>query len=240
MDAQRTKSKLQEDLVSLYLRLNGFFVSGFIVHSPMHGQNRTEIDALALRLPFSAEPERAVGPDPLLDLSDDHTDLALCEVKGRGQLLRFNSALYAQPAACATILRWSGLFREAEVQELAQALCAALVPRDPPDSAAPLVYGPRGVRIRGLLFSPDRHSRRPNQPWFVTGPDIFRHVGECLCPLIPRASCATTYDLRLWGEHEPIVRYFKSQDAEASRNMGALYGFIERNAKDWRDSDSRN
>ena len=108
MAVDRSQSKLQEDLVSLYLRLNGFFVSGFIVHSPVHGKNRTELDALALRLPFSSEPEREIGPDLLLDLSTKYTDLALCEVKSKGQALQFNSALTGQPNVAATVLRWSG------------------------------------------------------------------------------------------------------------------------------------
>ena len=76
--------------MSLYLRLNGFFVTGFIVHSPLHGQNRVELDALALRLPYNCEPERQIGPDPVLELSEKYTDLAICEVKSKGQQLQFN------------------------------------------------------------------------------------------------------------------------------------------------------
>ena len=101
MDIDKVKSKAQEDLALLYLRLNGFFVTGFIAHSPIHGQNLTEIDALALRMPYSAEPEREVGPHGLLDLSSNHTDLIICEVKSRGKPLRFNGALTEGPRAAA-------------------------------------------------------------------------------------------------------------------------------------------
>ena len=41
------KSEVQGALVTLYLRLSGYFTSGFIVHSPTYGQNRTELDVLA-------------------------------------------------------------------------------------------------------------------------------------------------------------------------------------------------
>lgn len=225
MVVDRSQSKLQEDLVSLYLRLNGFFVSGFIVHSPVHGKNQTELDALALRLPFSSEPEREIGPDLLLDLSTKYTDLALCEVKSKGQALQFNQALTSQPSVAATVLRWSGLFEDSEVIDLSNAVRTALSQNGQIKCVAPTVSGPRGVRIRGLLFSPERDSRRANQPWFVTGPEIMCYVWRCLCPQAPRQSCATTYDFQLWGNHESIVRYFKSRGSESPGKMSDLYAF---------------
>lgn len=225
----RRRSKLQEDLVSLYLRLNGFFVTGFIVHSPIHGHNQGELDGLALRLPFNSEPEREIGPDSLLKLSTKHTDLALCEVKSKGQQLRFNKALTDSPNAVGTVLRWSGLFENSEVDDLCGVLRDALSRQGTPAGTAPTIIGPRGVRIRGLLFSPERKSRRSNQPWFVTGPEIMQYVWQCLCPPTPRTSCATTYDFQLWGNHEPIVRYFKSVGTDGPGDIDALYEFIDKN-----------
>jgi hypothetical protein len=45
------KSEVQEHLSTLYLRLNGFFVSGFIVHAQPGAEqsNKTQLDALAIR-----------------------------------------------------------------------------------------------------------------------------------------------------------------------------------------------
>ena len=58
-------SDFQEQLSALYLRLNGFFVSGFIVHAPQNEfndkgeprKNRTEVDVLAVRFPHNIELE---------------------------------------------------------------------------------------------------------------------------------------------------------------------------------------
>lgn len=228
MDEDRKRSKLQEDLVWLYLRLNGFFVTGFIVHSPDYGRNATELDALALRLPFSSEPEREIGPDMLLDLSGKHTDLALCEVKSRGQSLQFNRPLYADPRAVASLLRWSGLFEESEVHRMAATVSKALTPQNVAAPEAPMVSGPRGVRIRGLLFGPEHKPRGKNQPWFISGAEIFQYVWRCLCPETPRVSCSTTYDLQAWRDHEPIVEYFKSRGANGAGNMDTLYVFVDK------------
>lgn len=46
------KSDIQETLVLLYLRLNGYFGTGFIVHAPQ--RNKTEMDVLAIRLPSAS------------------------------------------------------------------------------------------------------------------------------------------------------------------------------------------
>ena len=92
MKLTKDKAKIQEDLMMLYLRLNGFFVTGFIAHSPIQGEALTEIDALALRMPHNAEPERGVGLHEVLDLSNEYTDLVICEAKSRGRQLCFNRA----------------------------------------------------------------------------------------------------------------------------------------------------
>jgi hypothetical protein len=220
MDA-KAKSQLQEQLVGLYLRLNGFFVTSFIVHSPVRGRNRSELDGLAIRHRYSVEPEREIGTDPALDLSQDYTDLVLCEVKSRGQPLHFNESL-CDADGIAIVLRWAGLFREDEISELATSVCDALRPRSPALSDAPTVRGPRNTRIRGLLFSPERNNQRSGQPWFLSGPQIFRFIWCCLSPAAPRLKCSTTYDLQLWGSQESIVRYFKCQRTTPG-DMNALY-----------------
>jgi hypothetical protein len=88
-----TKGQVQEALVTLYLRLNGYFTTGFIVHSPIHGRNRTEVDILGVRFPLSAEPIRGVGTDEQFGASNEVVDFVIGEVKSRGEQLRFNEAL---------------------------------------------------------------------------------------------------------------------------------------------------
>src|ERR1700731_3077069 len=111
------KSEIQETLVSLYLRLNGYFVSGFIVHAPGidSAGNRTQVDALAIRLPYNSEPEREVMPSEYLQIPTGTTDIALCEVKGGHEALQFNQGLRG-PDAIRSVLRWIGAFEEKEME----------------------------------------------------------------------------------------------------------------------------
>ena len=92
MPDTKARSRLQETLLHLYLRLNGFFVTGFIVHSPDHGE-WDEIDAMAIRMRHHCEPDKVITPSAFLDWEQGCIDLLICEVKSGGQPLKFNEAL---------------------------------------------------------------------------------------------------------------------------------------------------
>jgi hypothetical protein len=223
----KRRSRVQENLFNLYLRLNGFFVTGFIVHSPIQGQNRAEIDALAVRHPYNDEPERVIKPSSYIRTSQELIDLLVCEVKSRGQQLCFNESLRDSIPAIESVLRWAGLFCEKEVQALAPQVQAVLQPSDPPKQDIPSVPAPRKTRIRAILGSPGRWNRHGNQPWFINGSEIFEYLWQCFCPEKPRDSCSTRYDFGLWGEsYEPLVKYFKERGQEGAGKLTDLYRYL--------------
>lgn len=222
------KSRVAEDLATLYLRLNGYFTTGFILHSPGHGEIHTEIDCIGVRFPHSKEKEREIGPDPFLQPSPSRIDVVLCEVKLREQKLQFNEALRREKERFERVLRWIGLFTEPQVRELAPQVMAALTPSNVTCSTAPEVIVGRKARIRGLVFSPERNSsrRRFNQPFFVGGDAMFEYISKCLCPAAPRPNCATVYDFTRWGHLEPAVRYFKQREADSPGTIKDLFDFV--------------
>jgi hypothetical protein len=75
------KGKVQDLIVTLYLRLNGYFTSGLIVHHPDTGKNITDVDVLAVRFPWHAQPDREVGPAPELKCTPEQIDIIIGEVK---------------------------------------------------------------------------------------------------------------------------------------------------------------
>jgi hypothetical protein len=214
-----TKGQVQEALVTLYLRLNGFFTSGFIVHSPTHGRNRTEVDIIAVRFPLNAEPARGVGTDEELGTSDAVLDFVIGEVKSHGQQLRFNEGLRCSREAVESLVQWCGYYTDGERPGVTDSVLKLLEPQVASQNA-PTAMGPRSSRIRAILFSPERNARRQNQPWFVTGPTIFAYVWKCLRPGEPRPWCATTYDFGAWGrELQPIVEYFKNENRQEAGSL---------------------
>ena len=109
--AEMYKAEIQEGLVALYMRLNGYFTTGFIVHSPVSGRTKTELDLLGVRFPRNCEPERGIGVAAELNAVGDLIDIVIGEVKSRGQPLQFNAAL-RKSGALSSVLRWVGLFEE--------------------------------------------------------------------------------------------------------------------------------
>ena len=87
------------------------------------------------------------------------------------------------------------------------------------------------IRLRPLLCCPERSNRARNQPYFLTGDEIFSYIWRCLCPPLNRSTCATRYDFTLWGQWlEPIVRYFKDRARNGAIDGGdaaALYAYLE-------------
>src|SRR6266576_1989892 len=146
MNANKKRSDIQEALLFLYLRLNGYFVSSFIVHSPEKGKNITQIDALAVRLPFNREPNRVVRPSPFLNTKG--TDLLVCEVKGRGKPLQFNESFRENDTAIRNVLEWAGLFNEKETPQIASDLKFLLRPCTLTKDAERGVQGPRETTVR--------------------------------------------------------------------------------------------
>lgn len=225
MLGDKERADVQESLLLLYLRLNGYFVSSFIVHSPNWGKNITQIDALAVRHEFNREPYRVVRPSCFL--KPKGTDLLVCEVKSRGQPLQFNPSFRENDAAIRTVLGWAGLFDQDETGPIASNLRPLLQPSTPASVAENGVVGPRESRIRGLLCSPERRSCRQNQPWFLSEYEIFSHIASCLNPEAKRPTCSTQYDINLWGSSlSSHVRYFKSLRPGDRGSLSGLYGYL--------------
>jgi hypothetical protein len=236
------RSDVQEQLAALYLRLNGYFVTGFIAHAA-HGEEnwegrlrtvRTEIDIVAVRFPHNAEPEREIGTSEYLMVPDDAIHVLICEVKGGTDLpLHFNSGLVNGNRGISSLLRWIGMFEEGELRELFQPIKDLLTInyKGIPTSFEELRFRPKSIGtdvvIRPLFFAPDRPSPGLNQPRYINGQEITHFIWRCFRPELPRDDCETRYDFGLWGIYEDIVREFKAMNRQQVPTMADIYASIE-------------
>ena len=217
------KSDLLEDLVALYLRLNGFFTNGFIVHNPAEG-NRSEVDVLAVRFPLHREPEREIGDDGLLNLSSDHIEFAFCEVKGGKPKIQCNDALRKSPDGISRLLRRLGMFSDVEVSELVQKVQDAITPKEVQTPAIITVDAPKQTRIRFYFFAPDLTTPSRNQAFFIGGNSVLSFIVSCLVPIEKRCECAVNYGSGQWGRHfAPLVHFFKSYPPGTIPSIEQLY-----------------
>lgn len=150
---QWRKSEVNEALAVLYLRLAGYFTTGLVVQAPEWGQNRTEIDCLAIRHPHHEQPERGVSPPPFLALRKGEVDLLVCEVKSLASELTFNERLRNDREVLGSVLRWAGVFSDGTVREMVERLLP-LLQQGVPAQTARGCRGGRRPRSRVALLSP--------------------------------------------------------------------------------------
>lgn len=215
--AELTKSELQEALAALYLRLNGYFVSGFIAHAPTG--NRTEIDILAVRFPGQREPEREIGLCKVLGPSPKYVEFVVGEVKGGSKHPQFNANFRERPEAIRSVLNRFGAMREDEVDALLEKIRDLLEPQAVIRSQTfPQIDTSAGL-LRFILFAPEQ-TRPKADGSLIYGDDMIQYIWECMRPDERRADCATNYNRTLWGhQFNPLVAYFKDP---GRKNPGSI------------------
>lgn len=148
------RSDIQELLTALYLRLNGYFLGGFIAHAA--AGNRTEIDILGVRFPRHAEPEREVGRCKHLRVDNQSADFVIGAVKGGAARPRFNSAFWMRRESITLVLNRIGAFSHEELTRIAGEVGRLLDPSSLGTATDfPQITTSAG-RLRFLLFAADR------------------------------------------------------------------------------------
>lgn len=225
------KSDVQETLVSLYLRLNGYFVSGFIVHASYGAA--TELDVLAVRFPRHEEPEREVEPCDHLAIPLDCIDFLVGEVKGGSNNVNFNVRFRTDPNSIRAGLRRFGAFGDEEIERVSGAVPPLLEPQNvrqsstfPGLTVAP--FGEAGSQQAKLRFVPfaaeQQRSSGATRP-YVFEDDLVAFVWKCFRPEHQRPRSDTRYNYDLWGpQFVKMVRYFKDPLRSAPGNIEDLYG----------------
>lgn len=233
-DQLMNHSDIQETIVSLYLRLNGYFVSGFIAHAPIGA--RTEMDVLAVRFPRHNEPEREVPPCGNLLVPPQGADFIIGEVKG-GKKLKFNAGFWNSPDAIESVLRRIGAFDDGEIERLRDLIPAYLHP-DHLNQAASFpgldvnmsdeLGGARGT-LRFVLFTPEQTRLQRHSGPYIFGDDLFNYIWKCFRPESQRPACAVRYNFELWGpQFATMVRYFKDKNRSDCGSIDELYEAFEK------------
>lgn len=217
-----TEKHIQESLVTLYLRLNGYFTSGHIVHATPDDlaiREKTEIDVFALRLPFSHEPETGNHPSDYLQVGNGILDIIVGEVKSGRQPIQFNPGIRDPENLAKTLCRAGFSADDKLLYKIASDLSVQMIPKrvNNPETRIETVLKPVNdilypTRIRPVLFHLGRREPNRNQSWFVGYQEIMNFIWQCLRKEFEPESCQREYDYGLWGVViEAIVDYFKNE-----------------------------
>ncbi|EPP5737386.1 hypothetical protein ACUT7J_001879 [Vibrio cholerae] len=224
----KEKSNLQEKIVRLYLRLNGFITDGFIAHSDIHGDNLAETDVIGVRFPFHTESEREVGVCEKLQIQDGHIHVFVGEVKSHGQALQFNDAIRSNIEVTKKVFKRIGIIPAEQVDCQAESIHGLFQHQNFTNSTpSRLSIDGTNYVVSAIMFKPETNNQNRTQSYFVTGTDIFSYIWSCFRPTQRRCGCATTYDYSAWGEYEELVNYFKDPSRETHGDMRDLYNNVE-------------
>ena len=222
------KSNLQETLFSLYLRLNGYFVTGFIVHAPEG--NTTEMDALAIRFPFHKEPEREISTCPHISVSNGKIDFLICEVKGGNRGVNFNKAFRLNAYAVKCVLRRFGAFSDSDIEKLIPQILEKIKPEVINKSKnIPVVdIEENKSQIRCVLVSLSNERKNANNKPYIFSDDIMEYLWACFHPEVSRLTCDVKYHCSLWGvQYQRIVEYFKDEARGSAGSIDDLCKYLD-------------
>jgi hypothetical protein len=223
---QWTKPEVHEALATLYLRLNGYFTTGLILHSPEWGQNRTELDCFAIRHPNHSQPEREVQSSEFLAIPKGEVNLIICEVKSSLKGLTFNEPLRTDPRALRALLRWAVVFDEPQIESVAERL-QPLLKSDVTAEAVRNGVREGLYRVRPLLCCPPVSEIDIADQWCLVGTEVFRFANKCFNPPNKRDSCSTRYNFEQWGYAlRPLIEYFKNVGSGNTPNLDDLYSHL--------------
>lgn len=229
--SDQSKSRAQETLVKLFLRLNGYFTTGLIVHAP--NGNGPELDSIGVRFPFHDQKEREVNGCEKLNIPKKGIDIILAEVKNNH--VGFNKPLREGHSKAyenwSQLLRWIGIWKTDEIEELtSQTLQSVSEPIEGRVAGFnPIVSKSKfgKVTIRPINFSIEKEHEDQSIEDFINGEDMIEYIASCLDPMSERPECAVGYNYSMWGEEfEAIVKIFKAKDSNPT--LESIYNLFKK------------
>ncbi|MBI3510931.1 MAG: hypothetical protein HY064_09705 [Bacteroidetes bacterium] len=215
---RKEESIIQENLSKLYLRLNGYFTSGFVLHSNQDGKEIGEVDILAVRFPLHSQDETEHNSSPYLEVPNN-IDIVVSEVKSKGQQLHFNDSLLI-PESWEKILNWIGLFEKNSIKQISEEMVKLLKPNKKENNfkSCPIKVSFGIVTIRPIIFSVERNTSH-NESKFISWEELNGFIWNCFCPVPKsRTDCGTRYGFDLWGsEFSEIVVAYKGRQKEQEK-----------------------
>lgn len=228
----KERSTIQENIVKLYLRLNGYISTGLIIHSPEKTISG-EIDIIAIRFPYHNQNDTEHNSSTFLEIPNS-IDVIIGEVKSHGISLKFNKSLRNENLIpLSKVIKWIGLFKEEQIPEIAQNLLLLIKPVENSNktSFSSLIIKTEfgQISIRPILFSPESISNISKTDKFVGWQEINNFLWGCLCPANIREQCGTRYDFSAWGSGiSEIVKAYKNRQLLQNRftTISELYNDI--------------
>lgn len=220
----KKENLLLEDLARLYLRLNGFWVQNFIIHSNKQGSESSELDIIAIRLPFHNQNDRGVETSNYLEVSNNKIQIIIGDSKNIKikKDLKFNDGLRKHEESIIKLIRWIGIAdSELDIYIFEQFKKNLNIHRDPNHIGFPSFdyktqFG--FFDIKFIFFCPSLEEWNSEGFKYIHGKELIDFVWKCLNTNNIIDNCSRRYNYIHWREYTKIVEYFKSRNEPGEIN----------------------
>lgn len=211
--------KHYELLTKLYLRLKGYVVSNLIMHSEINGNSKSELDIVAIRMPYHSQEYRQVKIPDYLECSNTRIEILIGDVKNYTNLnnVEFNKGLRRCKESIKQLIEWLGIYEiitdnVIERFELNLNLHRNKELKSFAEFEEDLTFGK--FKLKFTFFCPSLSQWDGNGFKYIHGEEIIDFVWECLKDVKKIETCSRRYDFGGWNELEYYVRFFKEKDTK--------------------------
>lgn len=220
------KSDIQETIFTLFLRLNGYLLTGYISHAPSGSRNRTQIDTLAVRFPRHSEPCLDIGTCPALAVPTHAVDFLVYEVKGGNHRVNFNAAFREDQGSIRDVLCRLGFLKPDELEAAVPRVVALLHPtilrKQTSFPGIPFFDG--NMQLRFVLVAMEQERKGKGDGPYLYRNDVILDIWRHFRPETRRRECDTRYNRDLWGEeYKTLVKYFKDRERQEPGTIEDIY-----------------
>jgi hypothetical protein len=203
-----------ETLVKLYLRLKGYLVSNLIIHSEIHGNNASELDIIAIRMPLHNQNFRKVQIEDYMESSNDSIEILIADVKNVNSLkkAKFNNGLKDNFKSIEQLIGWIGITNIENKLFIDKFYKYLNLSVDDLNGFATFhentTFGK--FTFKFTIFCPNLDKWNGSGYKYIHGEEIINFIWECLNNQKEIESCSRNYNYENWDEYEKYVRFFKN------------------------------
>ncbi len=205
-----------EYLSKLYLRLKGFVCSNSIIHSETHGNSKSELDIIAVRMPFHSQNYRKVIGDDFLESSNSRIEIIIADVKNTTDRskIRFNKGLRNDDSSIKQLIEWLGIYESTQKEHIDKfKTYLNLQSKSDWNGFATfdeeLNFGKFSFKF--TFFCPSLAKRTDSRFRYIDGEELIDFIWQCLNETKTIESCSRRYSFTGWNELEKYVRFFKKK-----------------------------
>jgi len=207
-----------EKIVNLYLRLKGYITTNLIIHSDTQGSLNSELDILAIRMPFHLQIDRQVDLIDYLESSTESIEIIIADVKNTTDInsLKFNKGLRTNNESIEKLIDWIGIsnVKNDLIDKFRYSLNLNKLSKNNGYEIFNETTSIGNFTFKFTFFCPSLPIWNGKGFKYVHGDEMINFIWECLNTKNIVDSCSRKYNFQNWNNYEEYIRFFKEAETK--------------------------